>query len=377
MNCKPLLLINHRSPAKNSGKATGIANYMIKLTEHLLDRRGFRIGLVSSWNQNDFPEEITSRLDIFRKRRLIYPRVADTLWQSIYMPRLTAETGADVVLSVDPIGTPAGGKVRLFVVHDLYFKTLASHHRWRERLFSDLILRMMLAGNDAVICVSDSTLNDLQKFYQRSREISKRIYSGAPTQGQGDPCSHGSQFQLLWVSNVTANKNIDCFYAALELLAERGCFIETVVVGADPHGIEARARSRLRHARCPTRLANITPETLAGLYRNSFCLVNTSLSEGFGLPILEAQSNGTAVVCPRGGAVAEIGGKSSVLTFEQNSASDLADKILAVSENHGLRNELICKGLENSQKFSWQKTAAQVESLALSSLEKKLACSQA
>ena len=278
---------------------------------------------------------------------------------------------ADAILNIDPIGTPTGAKARLFIAHDLYFRTLPDHYSLRERLFSDLILRMMLRGNDAAICVSENTLNELRRHYPQSSGEAHCVHSGPPRFPKADHEPLSDERHLLWVSNITANKNISCFYEALELLAKRGLRLKSVVVGADPKGLEKSARSRLKHAITPRRLTNISAAELGRLYQESLCLVNTSLCEGFGLPILEAQGQGVPVICPAFGAPAEIGGSDATLTFEAHSPSDLAFQIMAIESDPQLRIRLIENGKVNYRKFSWEKTAAGVESLVLKTLESK------
>lgn len=371
MRQRPLLLINHRSPERNSGKATGISNYLFSLTRGLLKRGNFEIGLVTSWRRKDIPLDVLDQLVFFCRKRMIYPRVADVAWQSITMPWLNRTCQADAVLSIDPVGAPTGGKARVFIVHDLYFKTLTQQYRWRERCFNDLIHRAMLSSNDAVICVSDHTLNDLNHFYQSHQAKACRIYSGAPRPANRDNETSGTPRHLLWVSNITANKNIQCFYQALDLLTVRGQRCKAIVVGADPQGIEAEARSRLQFAPPPERLVDVKPATLARLYRDAICLVNTSWSEGFGLPILEAQAAGTPVVCPSNGAPAEIGGEGCVLTFGQNRPSELASQIVQIKQNADLRNRLVERGWFNAERFTWDTTAAEVEALVRQTIATK------
>ena len=344
---------------------------MICLAQHLLERGNLNVGLVTSWKKSDFPAEVVSRLAFFIRKPMVWPRLADTIWQSITMPKVSDQVDADVILNIDPIGTPTGGKARLFVTHDLYFKSLPDQYSLRERLFSDLIVRMMLRGNDAAICISENTLSELKQHYPQSEDKAYRVYSGPPRFPKAEHETLSNERHLLWVSNITANKNIACFYEALELLARRGLRLKSVVVGADPKGIEKGLRSRLKHAIPPRRLTNISAAELGRLYQESLCLVNTSLCEGFGLPILEAQGHGVPVICPAFGAPAEIGGRDATLTFEAHSPSDLAFQIMAIESDPQLRIRLIENGKANYRKFSWEKTAARVESLVLKTLESK------
>ena len=347
------------------GRSTGIFNYLSSLGSELVKRDQFEVGLVTSRDRTEFPEQMIDGLKFFRNEKLIRPRALDVAYQSWSMPRIAKSFKADAILSIDPVGAIRGGKVRLFVMHDLFSREIPQQYHPRERFLTHCITKMMLAGNDTVVCVSDATQKTLNRFYPGNEDKTYRIYSGAPQPVNGCVDGETDRKHLLWVSNVTANKNVGCLYRALEILAERGRKLSAVLVGNDPHGIELEARGLLRLTAPPSRLSNISQDELSQLYRSSLCFINTSLSEGFGLPVLEAQAHGAPVICPADGATAEVGGKESVLTFRQNSAEDLADQIVKLEDSPTIRHQLIDNGLENSRKFCWQKTAAEVESLVM------------
>ncbi len=334
---------------------------MINLTRSLVNSKRLQVGLVTSWKRADLPQELVGELSYFEQRKMLWPRVIDCYWQSLTMPAVAQRAEADVIVNVDPIGATTGARSRIFVAHDLYFKTLRNQYSWKERVCSDHIFRKMLRCNDAVVCVSDSTLYDLQRHYPEAKEKSFRVYSGSPSSSVAKKQAFSEGTHLLWVSNVTANKNIGCFYEALDMLAQRDREIKTIVVGNDPSGLEVQARKRLRYATPPIRLANISKEFLSKLYGTCLCLVNTSHGEGFGFPVLEAQVHGAPVVCPHESATAEIGGAQAVMTFQSGSAKDLADQVMELQSNRGLQEELSREGLRNSKRFSWDRTARSLE----------------
>ena len=88
-------------------------------------------------------------------------------------------------------------------------------------------------------------------------------------------------------------------------------------------------------------------EELASLYRGAACLVQASLYEGFGLPVLEAMASGTPVVTVRDEALLEVAGDAAVLVAE----GGLADGIRYALEH---RDELAAAGLERARLFSWR-----------------------
>jgi glycosyltransferase involved in cell wall biosynthesis len=102
----------------------------------------------------------------------------------------------------------------------------------------------------------------------------------------------------------------------------------------------------------------VTDEELKWLYENAEAYVSPSLSEGFGLPGLEAMVHGLPVVSSNASCLPEIHGDAA-LYFDPNNADDIASKINEVLSSEGLRKNLISKGYEQTKKFSWGKMARQ------------------
>ena len=99
-----------------------------------------------------------------------------------------------------------------------------------------------------------------------------------------------------------------------------------------------------------------------GLMQNALCFVFPSKYEGFGLPILEAMNLGIPVISSNVSSIPEVAGEAAIL-INPDSVSDLVQAIEKVVGDKKLREELSQKGREQSQKFSWQKTAE--ETLAI------------
>ena len=107
-----------------------------------------------------------------------------------------------------------------------------------------------------------------------------------------------------------------------------------------------RSRRELRK-RGATLRGYVEIEELASLYRGAACLVQASLYEGFGLPVLEAMASGTPVVTVRDEALLEVVGDAAVLVDERR----LADGIRSRSRD---RDRLAAAGLERARLFSWR-----------------------
>ena len=82
-----------------------------------------------------------------------------------------------------------------------------------------------------------------------------------------------------------------------------------------------------------------------------------SLEEGFGLPVAEAMAAGLPVVCSRGSALEEVAGDAATLVNPLDTRS-IADGIESVLDNPRKAEAQRQKGLERSQLFDWDVTAA-------------------
>ncbi len=100
----------------------------------------------------------------------------------------------------------------------------------------------------------------------------------------------------------------------------------------------------------------IGEEELDNLYRNASLFVFPSLSEGFGLPPLEAMARGVPVVSSNVTFLPEILANAA-LYFNPLDIDDMAEKIRRTLSNDGVKKALIQKGFEQVKKYSWEKMA--------------------
>jgi glycosyltransferase involved in cell wall biosynthesis len=103
-------------------------------------------------------------------------------------------------------------------------------------------------------------------------------------------------------------------------------------------------------------LGYIDDSRFAKIYSNAIALVHPSLMEGFSLTGLEAMALNCPVISSNASCLPEIYGKS-VLYFDPFDAQDLTNKIKLLQSSKLLRQELICLGKKQLQKYSWNKTA--------------------
>ena len=100
----------------------------------------------------------------------------------------------------------------------------------------------------------------------------------------------------------------------------------------------------------------IDEEELPLAYAGALAYCIPSLSEGFGLPPLEAMASGTPVISSNISAMPEILGKAP-LYFDPYDVDDMAKAMAKVIKSKELRDQLSRRGLEQVKKYNWQDTA--------------------
>jgi glycosyltransferase involved in cell wall biosynthesis len=114
----------------------------------------------------------------------------------------------------------------------------------------------------------------------------------------------------------------------------------------------------------------IDEEELPIAYAGALAYCIPSLSEGFGLPPLEAMACGTPVISSNISAMPEILGDAP-LYFDPYDVDDIAAAMKKIIEDKNLRDQLSKKGIERAKKYNWQDTAKETLKVYKQSLETK------
>ena len=102
----------------------------------------------------------------------------------------------------------------------------------------------------------------------------------------------------------------------------------------------------------------ISDEQLRWMYENTAVYCFPSLSEGFGLPGLEAMLHGAPVASSTATCLPETHGDAAHY-FDPYDVEDIAHAIDDLLTDEKLRRQLIKKGKQHVKTFSWQRMAEQ------------------
>jgi glycosyltransferase involved in cell wall biosynthesis len=109
-------------------------------------------------------------------------------------------------------------------------------------------------------------------------------------------------------------------------------------------------------------VVQLSEEEVLATYHSCDMLLFASLYEGFGLPILEAQSVGRVVITSIRGAMAEVAGKGAVLV-DPFSIKDIRYGIQSLIQDEALRKLLISEGILNKNRYKSETIINHYESI--------------
>lgn len=151
----------------------------------------------------------------------------------------------------------------------------------------------------------------------------------------------GTHPYILYVGNDYPHKNLERLKLAFEKLVEDGLDCKLILVAKF-----------------------VSEKELDRLYKNASLYVFPSLSEGFGLPPLEAMARGVPVVSSNATCLPEILGDAA-LYFNPLDIDDMAEKIKKALLDEDLKEKLVKRGYEQIKKYSWEKMAKKTLDLYL------------
>lgn len=312
----------------------------------------------------------------FRMRRTVLPtrfRPVRLLWEHAILPRLLRREGFDLLHApgyIAPLTPDVPVVVTLYDVMALRFPQWckpANRFHYRH------LLPRSACGAHGIIVPSRATRNDVLNLLPVSEARLRVIPLGIDEQFQPvrDPARLEQVRQalgltppfILFSGGHEPKKNLPGLLRALHRLEADGALRHTLVVVGGKGWPDHAARRVLRDHELSRRVCFtgfVSDRDLVALYTMADLFVFPSLYEGFGLPPLEAMACRTPVVCSNRGALPEVVGDAAV-QVDPEAPHALADAIARALRDPGLRADLVKKGTQRAQHFSWPRTARATE----------------
>ena len=326
------------------------------------------------------PSKVRRVSPLTRPERGLTGFLSRVIWTHSSLPVRAILDHVSVVLSTGSEGTLVPLMPQVVTVHDiipLLFPSLHPHAI--ELIFFRHFLPRVLRHSSAVIAVSESTKKDIIKFYHLPAEKIHVIYEGYDTElfySQQDTQAvtkvYGLEDYIHYGGNILPHKNVARLIQAFKLIASKVPH-QLVLQGRRDSVHAAELETLVRELDLEGRVVfvgYVPLNHLPCLYSGATAFVTVSLSEGFGLPPLEAMACGTPVVASRVSSLPEVVGDAGILV-DPNDTEQIAEALLRVIEHPALRAELSQKAVKRAALFSWSATARQTLELLQSVAKSK------
>ena len=244
---------------------------------------------------------------------------------------------------------------RIVTVYDMIPELMRNTKR---RLDFATRKRKFLEAADHVICISQSTLNDVQRIWPDLQAPMSVVYLGANPAFNSNAVLDPSlpARYVLHVGNRSGYKDAWTLTQAFTRIAGDYPDVTLLYVGGGAPTPAERKQWASLEGGDRINWLSATEEQLPSIYAQAELCVVPSRYEGFGLPTLEGLASGTPQILADTSSLPEVGGLAARY-FTPGNSMQLAQHMDAVLSDPQERIRLRELGLAQSGQFSWEKTA--------------------
>jgi glycosyltransferase involved in cell wall biosynthesis len=353
----------------------GLNRYAERLAAHLLAEHSAQVNLTLFYNahsQHQLPASLQhAQVRTVTQGQLGW-RLGGLVSQLLRLPIYESQLPPGEIYHATEHLLPYLRRPTVLTVHDLIFARHPAHHTRRNRWFLQVAMPLFVKRADAIIAVSQHTRRDLIELYQTPTDKIHVIYEGidpafAPApphriravQQQYSPNPQGGvRPYLLMVGTLEPRKNHAAAMRALVRLKTAGFPHRLLIVGGEGWRFAPiAALVEQLGLGADVTFAGYAPATdLPALYSGADCVLQPSLYEGFGFPVLEALACGAPVVCSQVSSLPEVA-REAALLVDPTDDEALAAAIRRVLTEPGLRDEMKKKGRMHAAQFRWERCA--------------------
>ncbi len=306
-----------------------------------------------------------------RKYRL-FPALRHPLLYIFYMecrlPLFLRKHRPDVFVSADGFLSLSSGCKQLPIIYDINFEHRPEDLRLKNRIYFRYFFKRFVRKASRIATISEFSKRDIGSFYGIDSEKIDNVSCGISSNFSPLHMTEVNEIRSKWsagkqyfffVGSMHPRKNIVRLIEAFTLFKKHtGSDVKLLLAGSilwQKTAIEQTyADSDYKADIVFTgRLSDYDLQKVLGA---SLALTFVPVFEGFGLPIVEAMQCGVPIICSNVTSMPEVAGEATLLVDPYN-VEQIAEAMERLFTDKVLQNQLIEKGYQQKQHFSWDKTA--------------------
>lgn len=346
--------------ARESGASTG--RYVDKLVEHLHSLQPpFKIIVLVKPSRLDFMQQVAPNFTA-----VVCNHKEFTFDEQIGFKRQLDRLKPDLVhfASVQqPVGYQGAVVTTMQDLTTLRFRNPAKNRlvfTIKQQIYRWVNLRVAHKSK-LLITPTEFVKQDIVQFaHVEPAKITVTLESADDLPTPAEPVAKvdGKRF-IMYVGRPTPHKNLERLVEAFGKIQKQQPDLHLVLAGKKDANYQ-----RIEEGATKQGIPNIiftdfvSDQQLRWLYEHCQAYIFPSLSEGFGLPGLEAMRHGAPVVSSNATCLPEVHGDAA-LYFDPLNIQDMADKIGLMLTDEKLRQQYIAKSRPRAATFSWHRMAQQ------------------
>lgn len=279
-------------------------------------------------------------------------------WEQLELPAFLRKKKSPLLINLCNTA-PIFYRNKIVTHHDIIYKRYPQSYSAKFRFVYNNLVPLMLRHSKALITVSEFSKKEISQAFDYPLNNIYVIYNAVSEQFKpAAPVSNTERPYLLAVSSPNYHKNFHGLIAAFSKMANSQDVTLKIIGAANKNFAdvgfstkEAAANDNIQF------LGRVSDQQLVELYSHARAFVFPSLYEGFGIPPLEAQACGCAVVSSNRASLPEVL-LQSALYFEPENIPEMQQALERIIQDEALRQTLIAEGFENVKRFDWMRSAA-------------------
>lgn len=237
------------------------------------------------------------------------------------------------------------GRKTVLTIHDTGIVDFSPSVNGLKRYLTKLLwFKIPLKLADRVVCISETTKKHVSKYTKRDDILVVHNSVDSKIKFHAKPDIDGVVKVLLIGSNP--NKNIE---RQFEALAGIDCVV-TIIGNLSDAQTELLKKLNITFYN----KYDLTDEQVYNEYYINDIVLFCSLSEGFGMPLVEANKAGTPVICSDIPVLHEVGSDAAYFV-DPTDISKIREAVIKIKNDNALRQQLITNGIQNAERFDIEK----------------------
>jgi glycosyltransferase involved in cell wall biosynthesis len=351
-----ILWINHRDP--KHPEAGGAEVHLREVGKRLADR-GHEITLISERFAGSTAEDLIDGMNIKRvgNKYTIHMITPILIGKMTQKPDIIID---DIAHAIPWWSSLVTSRPVLGIVHHVHQVVSPMELSFPLNIVARVAEKTIRYTYNELIAVSKTTKNNLIRLLEVPENRITVIFYGVDHEVYSPGKEKFQEPTILWLGRIKKYKNLEHLITAFNMIKKKLPDAKLIIAGGGNYEQKLKEFIGMLKLKGVVFTGKVSGERKIELLRKSWVLAMTSITEGWGMSILEAAACGTPSVGYNSGAIGEaIVHEKTGLLVNYGDIETLADKLHWILIDDRLRKNLSAGALANSYNFDWDKNTTE------------------